>query len=254
MSSFLNKLFGFGTGLTIAAGAAAQEAPKTMDKVGTETTKTISFEAPTKTVEAASYVEGMDSVMAKKQKIMDELKKIEAEKKALELQFADAQQDLLKEKLNYQAEHGRVAMMYVDNKEKTKALEASADLGDEIDKYVESVMPKYADKVDDLGDSTNIKMLVNRLPEFTQDEKNPVTGDEMHGYNFVASGKLGDLFGANSEDIQKHQLWVGQGNMARSMTEKKVLVEVQKIKLNKKQLEAQKKRAELDSFDQFASK
>jgi hypothetical protein len=251
--SFLKKMFGLGAGIAITTAASGQEAPKTMDKVGTETTKTISYEAPTKTVEAASYVEGMDSVAAKKQKIMEELKKIEAEKKTLELQFADAQQDLLKEKLNYQAEHGRVAMMYVDNKEKTKALKASADLGDEIDKYVESVMSKYTDKVDDLGDSTNIKMLVNKLPEFTQDEKNPITGDEIHGYNFVASGRLGDLFGANSEDIQKHQLWVGQGNMARSMTEKKVLVEVQKIKLNKKQLEAQQKRAELDSFDQLAS-
>lgn len=222
--SFFKKLLGLGAAATITAGAAAQEAPK-VDKLTTETTKTISYETPSKKVESAiDYTKAVES-MAERKKVSQELDSAKA--------------GLLKANLDFEASFAQLLKSHEHDKVATELLLKAADYPQEIQRYLKGFLELRTRDTEALKDPTFRENLINEAIKFIENSRNPITGDEygpltkvleetLSGSLTEEAAHIGDskikTTTGNSDQAKKFTSWKGQDNITDRMISNSVLI------------------------------
>lgn len=229
--SFLKKMFGIGAGLSIAAGAAAQEAPKTVDKLTTETTKTISYKAPSKSIEAVSYTDAKNNLETKK---------------SLKQELDEAQANLIKTQLEFQNAHAKLLEKFKHDGFTTNLLNDISDYDKKISLFVKGFLNGRTASIDDLADSTNIDKYIAAAKVFVRDDKSTTTWKEAKSLDELTKGVLGSLiyqegYGTDgnlgstivTKDQVERALWSGDNNIIDRLIEAEIMVYAKKAQLEK---------------------
>ena len=251
---FLKKAFLGLTGLTVATGALSKEAPK-VDKLTTETTKTVSYKAPTTVIEAVQ-MDGTSTTIDSSKVGAVETVKTNQEK------LKEAKINLAKTQLEFTTAHAALLEKFKHDGFTTEKLNEIGDYSQKLSVFLKGFLNGKEITPE------NIQTIIQKALEFSKDSK-ASTGKESKILEEIATGVMGGLVtqsgmdgtvDANgnamvqagtvaSKDQTTRAFWVGKNN--NNIIDRLVEAEV-KVYMEKAQLE--KQNVAVNNIDNLASK